>query len=232
MHLLYATDRRIDAYLVRALREAGHLVETTREPADVVVMAASAGYQAIVLDWSSPPAPCCASLAAASTGALLLVIAASGSDAERTRALKAGADACLERPVSFIELEARLEALERLMRRSRPGGASAAVALLPTERAVRVNGRKIALSAREFHLMAHLIARPGETTSPEQLQQHVWGEGSEPRLDLVRNSVSRLRRKLGAAGAGWVLRAVAGHGYIFEPGTHDGGERLAGAAPT
>ena len=51
MRLLYATDRRVDPYLVNALREAGHVVEASELPADALAMAADGDYQAIVLDW-------------------------------------------------------------------------------------------------------------------------------------------------------------------------------------
>jgi two-component system OmpR family response regulator len=229
MHLLYVTDRQIDAYLLKALREAGHVVEPTDQPADGVVMAATGDYQAVMLDWSAPPVDCAARFAAASGEALVLVIAAAGDDADRAKALKAGADACFIRPVPFIELEARIDALARLVRRTRPASDFAPVEMLVAERAVRVNGRTIALSGREFHLMAHLVAHTGEVTSVERLQQHVWGDASEPRPDLVRTCVSRLRRKLEAAGAGRFLRAVSGHGYSFEPRLDDAEDRLASA---
>ena len=50
MHLLYVSDREVDAYLVKALREAGHVVEATTQPDDGVMIAAGGDHQAIVLD--------------------------------------------------------------------------------------------------------------------------------------------------------------------------------------
>ena len=91
MHLLYATDHRVDAYLVKALREVGHVVEATDQPADGLAMAASGDYQAIVLDWSGPPAACAARYAAAAVRSLVVVIAAAADEAERTEVLRAGA---------------------------------------------------------------------------------------------------------------------------------------------
>src|ERR1700761_9007393 len=120
MHLLYAADLRIDAYIVKALREAGHVVEATAAPADGVEMARGGDYQAIVLDWAAPPHDCVARFSAAASAALILVIVAAGDETARAAVLQAGADACFLRPVSFIELEARLEALARLVQRARP----------------------------------------------------------------------------------------------------------------
>jgi two-component system OmpR family response regulator len=218
MHLLYATDHGIDVYLVKALREAGHVVEVVDHPADAVEIAAGADYEAIILDWTSPRVEWAARFSAASCGLLLMMVAV-GDEAERAAALKAGADACLARPIPFIELEARLEALARLVRR--PGGDGGAVEMLGARQAVRLGGRTIALSGREFHLMEHFAAHAGEVIGLERLQQQVWGDNSEPRPELVRTYVSRLRRKLESAGAGASLRSVPGHGYVFEPAALD-----------
>ena len=216
MHLLYATDHRIDAYLIKALREAGHVVEQTDRPADGLAMAASGEYQAVVLDWSGPPAPCAARFAAVAPRSLVVVIAAVADEAERVGILTAGADACFTRPAAFIEVEARLEALARLVQRTGPASVAAAE-MVAAEQAIRLDGRTIGLSRQEFRVMAHLVAHAGEVVDVERLQQHVRGDGAEPRPDLLQASVSRLRRKLEAAGAGSALRVLPGHGYVFQP---------------
>ena len=216
MHLLYASDHRVDAYLVKALREAGHVVEATDQPADGLAMAASGDYQAIVLDWVGPPAACAARYAAAAAWSLVVVIATDADEAERTCVLQAGADACFTRPAPFIELKARLEALERLVRRQRPTADPALVELVAAEQAIRLDGRAIPLSAREYRILAHMVAHAGEVVSLEQLQEQVWGAAAEPRPDLVQASLSRLRRKLKVAGAGSYLRVMSGHGHVFQ----------------
>ena len=213
MHLLYVADRQLDAYLVKALREAGHVVEATGQPPDGVEMARGGGYQAIVLDWHAPPTDCVARFSSAARETLILVIVAEGDETGRAMVLQAGADACFVRPVQFIELEARLEALARLVQRARP--AHEAAEMVVAEQAVRIGGQSIPLSGREYRLMSFLVEHAGEVIGPERLHQQVWGEAGEARPDLVRASVTRLRRKLDAAGAEGVLRAVAGHGYVF-----------------
>jgi two-component system OmpR family response regulator len=217
MHLLYATDHGPDAYLVKALREAGHVVEAPAEPADALEMTRTGDYQALVLDWVAAPTPAVSQFAAATSGALVLVITGPAHAREHAAILAAGADACFVRPAAFIELEARLEALERLMRRARPEGDAAGAEMVAAERAVRLNGRLIALSGREFQVMAQLIAHAGEVVSLERLQQNVWGDEAEPRPDLVMACLSRLRRKLAAAGEGERIVAVAGQGHVFRP---------------
>jgi two-component system OmpR family response regulator len=219
MRLLYATDGHVDGYLVKALREAGHVVEATDEAADAVEIAAGGDYQAVVLDWSALPTEGVARIAAAAP-AFILAIVPAADEAARAALLRAGADACFVRPVAFIELEARLDALARLAQRTRPGHAAAE--MVEAEQAVRLGDATIALSRREYQVMAYLLGRAGEVVGLEQLHQQVWGEAAEPRPDLVRVCLARLRRKLEAAGAGRMLSAVRGHGYVVRlPDTGD-----------
>jgi DNA-binding response OmpR family regulator len=212
MRLLYVTDGRPDAFLLKALREAGHVLEATAEPIDAVELASDGDYHAIILDWSSSPLAATAALAAA-TPALILAIVPAGGEWSRTAVLRAGADACFMRPVSFMELQARLGALARLMQRGRT--AYDGVEMLQAERAVRLNDRVVALSPREFRVMSFLVEHAGEVVGLDRLQQQAWGEDGEPRLDLVRACVSRLQRKLDTGGAA-PLRRVSGHGYLLE----------------
>jgi OmpR-family two-component system manganese-sensing response regulator len=217
MRLLYVADVRVDAYLVNALREAGHVVDACNSPADGLEMASGDAYQAIVADWSASFAGHAAGFAdSPARGALLLVIMPAGHEAERAAVLAAGADVCFTRPVPFIELEARLAALARLVQRGRPGKTPAA-GLASVERSLRLNGRSTPLSGREFQLMQLLLDHPGEVIGVDRLSQHIRGEDDDPRPDLTRASLQRLRRKLDATGAEGALRLVAGHGYVFDP---------------
>jgi len=215
VRLLYATDRRVDSYLVNALREAGHVVEASGLTADALAMAAGGDYRAMVLDWWGPPAAATAHFAAVAADSLLVVITPADVS-EPAGVLAAGADAVFIRPASFSELEARLEALDRLVSRVAPKPLTAAVEMIAAERAIRVNGRQLALSGRDYQMMTHLVAHAGEVVSLEHLQQHVWGEEAEPRPDLIRARLSRLRRGLATAGLEVSLRTIAGHGCLFE----------------
>ena len=102
------------------------------------------------------------------------------------------------------------------MARVRPGAGAAAVEMVAADQAMRVNGRQLSLPGRDFQVMAHLVAHAGEFVSLEQLQQQVWGEEAEPRPDLIRARLARLRRRLADAGVDARLRTVAGQGYVFD----------------
>ena len=216
MHLLYACDGRPDAYLVKALKEAGHMVENPRDPADGVAMAAGGHYDAVIVDGFSSPTEVVAQFAAVARSALVVVIAAAGQEAEQARLLESGADACFTRPVSFIELEERLKALRRLVARARPASDAGVVEMAPAIQAIRLNGREILLSRREFQVISVLAARAGEVVGFAELQQQAWGDADELRIDLLKACLSRVRRKLDTAGAGSALKLVSGHGYRLQ----------------
>jgi DNA-binding response OmpR family regulator len=216
MHILYASPSGQDHYLTAALQEAGHVLEVAADPADGAAMAGQGDYQAIVLDWPRPSADWTQRFAAAGD-ALIIVVAGQGDEHERAEALRAGADACFLRPLAFAELEARLQALDRVVRRAagRPG--EAGVELLPAERAVRLGRAQADLSVLEFRFLQHLVQHAGERVSVSDLHRAVWGEDAEPRSDVVHACASRLRRKLASIKAAGALQAVAGHGYAFRP---------------
>lgn len=224
MHLLYATDRSFDAYLVRALREVGHVVEEAADPADGLAMAGAGDYGGVILDWTAPPDDWTRRFAAAAPDALLLVISASGDEGQHTDLLKAGADACFARPLQFIEVEARLEALARLMHRKGPDPAM--LELVASERSARLGGATASLPLHEYRLLEHLMAHPGEVIGVERLQQNAWGEASEPQPELVRAGVSRLRRRLRALSALPMIVTVAGHGYVFRAPENAGAAKM------
>jgi len=216
MRLLYAADHPSDAYLARALKEAGHVVDAAGEPDDALAMAGEGEYEAIVLDLVGASSPWIARFSAASPASLILLIADRADHAGRSAALKAGADACFTRPAAFIELEARLAALARLVRRNQAPRQGGGVTMIPAEQAMSLGGARIALSSREYRLMALLSAHSGEVIGLERLLREGWGDAAEPRPDLVRACLARIRRKLERSGAGASLRPISGHGYVFQ----------------
>ena len=138
---------------------------------------------------------------------------------ERVRAglLRAGADACLPRPVSLIELQARLEALARAsVRRPDDPASTGRLRLLPASRAAALGERTVRLTAKEFQVLEVLVQRPGEVLTPADIVRLAWGEAADVDPALVSTYVARLRAKLERPFGIEMIRAVRGHGYRFE----------------
>ena len=210
MRLAYLAAGRPDPYLLKALRDAGHLVEATdRHGLD------GGGFDALILDAPDVSPEAVRQMAASAGGAFVLVVGAPGEACAGL--LRAGADACLPRPVSLIELQARLEALARARgRRPDEPAPAGGLRLLPASRAAALGERTIPLTAQEFRVLEVLVQRSGEVLTPADIVRLAWGEASDVDPALVSTYVARLRAKLERPFGIEMIRAVRGHGYRFE----------------
>ena len=97
----------------------------------------------------------------------------------------------------------------------------AGLKLDPLAREASCNGRAIALTPREFDLLAFLARHPGRVMSREELLRKVWGYTYVGETRTVAVHVGRLRAKLGEAGR--LIETVMGAGYKLaapRPGAH------------
>ena len=76
---------------------------------------------------------------------------------------------------------------------------------------MRIGGRSVDLSAREFTLAATFLQNAGQVLSREQLLSNVWGYDFDPGSNVVDVYVGYLRRKVGSA----AISTVRGMGYRF-----------------
>ena len=133
----------------------------------------------------------------------VVVATARDDDQEIVRVLDAGADGYVVKPFSGPELEARLRAL---LRRVEKGGVSRTISVGGLEldlraRSASVDGREVVLNRKEFDLLAHLAARPGDVVTRQELFAEVWRQpygGADKTIDV---HLSWLRRKLGETAA-------------------------------
>jgi DNA-binding response OmpR family regulator len=143
------------------------------------------------------------------------MLTARGSEEDRVRGLKGGADDYVVKPFNASELLARVEAvLRRSAERPRLTGTvelpGCAVDL--ERREVTRDGRTSELSQREAELLRYLASARGHPVSRDELLQRVWG--LDPRGITTRTidmHIARLREKLG----GDVVRTVRGQGYML-----------------
>ena len=152
----------------------------------------------------------------------ILILSAKGQEQDKVAGLSLGADDYVVKPFGLKELLARIGAA---LRRRRATGAPGAERQLRRfgeveidlgDRRVSVKGEPVALTAREFDLLAFFVAHPGRVYSREQLTRAVWGSlyiGTERTVD---NFVARLRAHIGddAERPRW-LETVRGVGYRF-----------------
>jgi DNA-binding response OmpR family regulator len=127
----------------------------------------------------------------------IIVLSGCGSDGDRVRGLREGADDYLTKPFNYEELLIRIH--KHLDRRSGPRSGPIRIGLLSVDsatREVRVGDQQIALANKEFELLRALAAEPQRVFTKEELLRQVWGFQSMGKTRTLDSHASRLRRKL------------------------------------
>jgi two-component system alkaline phosphatase synthesis response regulator PhoP len=206
------------------LRNEGYAVDAAADGQDGYERASEGKYDLIVLDLMLPRKnglDVCRDLRQDGLTTPILMLTARDQTIDKVLGLKLGADDYLTKPFEMIELLARVEAILRRSARGSPPPAAASysfgsirVDLRRTE--VLRGGRPVALSAKEFQLLAYFIKHRGDTLSREILLQEVWGYGTTPYTRTVDVHVAWLRQKLedDPKQPRWIV-TVHGLGYKF-----------------
>jgi DNA-binding response OmpR family regulator len=215
--LLVEDDLRFARALTATLHRFGYEVRhvTTGEDA----LAAGAGYDLVLLDLGLPDVDglvVCRALRRDSDVAII-VLTARGDERDRVAGLRGGADDYMVKPFGVAELQARVEAVLRRAR-PRPAG-SRAVGRLSVDldrHQAYVDAEPVALTRKEFHLLAVLAGEPGQVVKRDRLITEVWQTswpGTSRTLDV---HVATLRSKLMGAAQ---VENVRGVGYRLVPET-------------
>lgn len=203
------------------LEADGHRVVHACDGASALALINSLHPDVVILDLSMPGMGGLDVLrqvrSSRSPDAAVPIIVLSGRDGEADRivGLDFGADDYLVKPFSPGELAARVRSV---LRRANPAGAAlqhGPLALDSSTRTATVNDRPVALTAKEFDLLAHLIAHPRVVHSRAQLLARVWSSSAGWVSEAtVTEHVHRLRLKIedDPARPRW-LRTVRGAGY-------------------
>ena len=155
----------------------------------------------------------------------IIVISARSDETDRVVGLELGADDYVSKPFGVREVIARIRAVMRRARPSAPGadsGPDRYGSRLTVDRKaarVRLDGEEVALTPKEYDLLAFLTEEPGALMSREQIMEAVWDAnwfGPTKTLDV---HVAALRRKLAGAIS---VEAVRGVGFRLEIVKDDG----------
>ena len=219
--LLIEDDAEAAAYLAKALRESGHVVDHALDGETGYNMAGAGDYDAYVIDRMLPKLDGVTLLSRRresgdETPALFL--SALGEVDDRVKGLKAGGDDYLVKPYAFPELLARIEALGR--RRTQPANVTTRYAVGDLEidvitRTVRRAGRKIDLQPREFRLLEYLMRHAGQVVTRTMLLENVWEYHFDPQTNVIDVHISRLRAKIDKDFDRALLKTIRGAGYVI-----------------
>ncbi len=219
--LVVEDDKEVAGFVVKGLREAGHLAEHADNGRDGLFMAASEGFDAIILDRMLPGGidglRLLETLRAQDNATPVLFLSALGAVDEKVRGLKAGGDDYLTKPFAFAELLARVEALAR---RGKGDGPQTKLVVGDLEmellsRTVRRAGQRIDLQPREFRLLEFMMRHAGQVVTRTMLLEGVWDYHFDPQTNVIDVHVSRLRQKIDKPFPTVLLHTVRNSGYMI-----------------
>jgi len=144
----------------------------------------------------------------------IVIFTARDALADRLALLNAGADDFILKPFDLLELEARLRAvLRRPGQRRKECLACGDLSFDLVSRLASVSGREIDLSKREGALLEGLMQSSERTVVREALEERLYSFSEPVTPNALEALVSRLRRRLVAAGASVEIETKRGIGY-------------------
>jgi two-component system OmpR family response regulator len=215
--LVVEDDALLAEGLTSVLARAGHVVEhaATGRHADILLV--DEEFDLVVLDVGLPDIDgfeVLRRLRQRHSATNVLVLTARDAVEDRVRGLDLGADDYLTKPFSVSEFEARVRAL---LRRGAAPAAAWSVAGMTVDAAakrIRVDGRPVDLTPREWALLELFLTHPGRVLSKDQIAESMFTFDEQLSANAIEVHVSRLRTKIQPAGAH--IRTVRGFGYLWE----------------
>jgi DNA-binding response OmpR family regulator len=215
--LLVEDDAKLAAAVRRGLEAEGFTVEVAADGDEGLWRATEGTYDLVLLDIMLPGRNgyrICADLRAAGDWTPILMLTAKDGDLDEAEALDTGADDFISKPFSFAVLVARVRAL--LRRSADRAVAPAAVGDLridPARRRAWRGDSELALTAREFDVLALLVRRAGQVLSKAEILDAVWDSDFEGDPNVIEVYVRRLRRKVDEPFGRRSIETVRGAGY-------------------
>jgi len=224
--LVVEDDRKVAGFIEQGLREEGYAVDVAPDGDQATMLAHVYEYDALVLDVMLPKKTglqVATELRREGRKTPILMLTARDATEDVVRGLDAGADDYLTKPFKFDELLARVRALVRR------GGAGRSELLnygpLELDRLkhkVKVAGKRLELSPKEFQLLEHFLLRPEDVVRRTELLEKVWDLHFDPESNVVDVHVGNLRRKLREAAGVEMVHTVRGVGFRLQaPGVED-----------
>jgi two-component system OmpR family response regulator len=198
------------------IRDAGHAVDRVRRLDDAEAALRAVDYGLVLLDLHLPDGfglDLLKSMRRGGDSRPVIILTARDRICDRIDGLNAGADDYLVKPFDLDELAARVAAVARRA----AGNPNPIVVLDELEidlaaRELKLAGKRVDLTAREWAILDQLLRRPNAVVSKEQLEEALYSFDAEVESNAIEVHISRLRKKLGKD----LITTIRGVGYRLE----------------
>lgn len=223
MRVLVVEDDKSTAFLLRrVLSEDGYAIDVAFTGEEARLLAAVNKYDGIILDLQLTDRNgllILQELRRAGLSTPVLVYTGRSDVPSIVRALDAGADSYIVKPVGNDELRARVRALVRRGEKTRVSE-QVKVGDLQLNRLTRratFGTVELDLTVTELRLLEHLMLHAGEVVTRSELHDKVWDMHFDPSSNVIDAHVARLRKKLQCAGADAAIATRRGLGFVLIP---------------
>jgi DNA-binding response OmpR family regulator len=202
MRVLVVEDHKeLAATVAVGLRREGMAVDLAFDGEEALLRTRRADYDVVVLDRDLPRLhgdDVCRSLVGRGSRTRVLMLTASAATEDLVDGLSLGADDYLAKPFVFAELVARIRALGRRSQPAlRPVLEYGDIRVDSSQRVASRAGRRLDLSPKELAVLELLVAAQGAPLGTDELLERAWDAYADPYSNVVKVTMSRLRRKLG-----------------------------------
>ncbi len=217
--LIVEDEQEIANYLRRGLLLEGYQVTVANDGPAGLTAAREQQHDLVILDLMLPGIDGLeiARRLRSASEVPIIILTARDAVADRVQGLETGADDYLVKPFAFEELLARIRVQLRRRQASqqsevlRYGG----LALDTAARELRVNDRRVELTAKEYELLELFMRHPNQVLTREVIYDRVWGYDFGGESNIIEVYVRYLRQKLEASGEPRLIQTVRGAGYIL-----------------
>jgi two-component system OmpR family response regulator len=221
--LLIEDDKEVSNYIIKAMKESGHVIDHADNGKDGLFLATTENYNMLIVDRMLPGLDgitIIKTLRGSGNLTPVLILSALGEVDDRVTGLRAGGDDYLVKPFAFTELLARSEILGRRQAQNENSPLTTMMAHDLTvdllSRRVTRQGKEITLQTREFSLLEYMLRNKGTIVTRTMLLENVWDYHFDPQTNVIDVHISRLRSKIDKDFDVPIIRTVRGAGYIIK----------------
>ncbi|MCL4338314.1 response regulator transcription factor [Patescibacteria group bacterium] len=214
--LVIEDEAKLNLVIKKGLQQKGYAVDSAFNGKEGELFAENDSYDLIVLDVMLPEKDgltLCKSLRSNGIHTPVLFLTAKDTLEDKIAGLDSGGDDYIIKPFEFSELLARVRALLRRPRETLPPVLKSGNLVLDTRtQTVKIDGKEIKLTLREFRLLEYLLRNKNIALEREQILDHVWDMSYDSFSNAVDVHIKNLRKKLKSEYAK-KLETVRGIGY-------------------